>query len=89
MRKKSVKESSKHIHIQEVGDELMIHDPQTGDVHMLNHTAKLVWKLTDQGLNEEDIMHQLKTRFPNSPDNLTEYVRPVMKLYRELDVEAA
>lgn len=57
---------------QELGDEFIIHDRQSGDVHVLNEVAAQIWKRAQLGDKESDILEVLKREYPETdPRQLT------------------
>lgn len=52
------------IEAQELGRELFIHDRRSGDVTILNGTARAVWTLARSGYDADAIRRMLVERFP-------------------------
>lgn len=68
------------INEQELDNELILHDPATDKVHVLNKTAKIVWKLTDGKHTLEDVVNEIKSRFSeNDNHNIKEDIETVIK----------
>lgn len=44
---------------QELGAEMVFHNPETGDIHVLNPTARQIWKWFEQGMDEQAIVKEL------------------------------
>ena len=60
---------------QELGRELFVHDTRTGDVVILNGTARAIWSMRRSGLPQAEIVSFLKERYPReSTQSLTRQV---------------
>lgn len=67
-------------HLQRVGDEWALHDRQTGELHLLNHTAAMIHLLRAKGRTVEEIVRCLRERYPDvSPDQLRNDVDLTLK----------
>ena len=67
-------------HLQRVGDEWALHDRQTGELHLLNHTAAMVFEWKVKGKTVEEIVRCLRERYPDvSPDQLRNDVDLTLK----------
>lgn len=54
--------------VQEMGRETVIFHRSTGEVHILNETAAVIWKaLVEQNQPLSSILDDLKRRFPQVP----------------------
>ncbi|MBN2433290.1 MAG: PqqD family protein [Acidobacteria bacterium] len=53
----------KHIVARELPDELLLYDPQTDAVHILNPTARMIFTRHDEGASPEDIVAALRQRY--------------------------
>lgn len=53
--------------IQDSGDETMLYDPTTDEMHVLNPTAHFIWKRCDGNYSIEQISNELKTKFAVGP----------------------
>ena len=71
--------------MQEVGEELMVYDPSTGDVHTLNKTAKTVWRMAEKGESEEAICDYFRKNYTDAPEDMEQYVRPVLDIYSRVN----
>ena len=72
---------------QELGSELLIYNKETGDVHVLNSTAALIWKAAQTGKNEEEIFITLREEFSDVPDEqLREDLRHNLQELRTLSL---
>ena len=60
---------SQHLLVTQAGDEILLHDPRTETVHVLNPTAAVVWKLCDGQHTVEDMERAIKARFSVPPDH--------------------
>ncbi len=52
-----------HLETQEVGRELFVHDRRTGDVVILNATARVIWSLSRRGLETGAIIEALEEKY--------------------------
>ncbi|EIJ43861.1 Coenzyme PQQ synthesis protein D (PqqD) [Beggiatoa alba B18LD] len=55
---------------QQIDQEVVLHDPRTGKVYMLNPTASLIWSLCDGAHSTMDIVDTLQAQFRQTPDSL-------------------
>jgi len=53
--------------VQRLGHEWVLHDQSTGDVHILNLTAGLVWDALDKGTPPEAVVESLSVLYPDVP----------------------
>ncbi len=53
------------LELQEIGRELVVHDPVAGDVHVLNETAAVIFRAACEGRGNEAIADDLVKRFPD------------------------
>ncbi len=68
-----------HLEAQEVGRELFVHDRRTGDVVILNATARAVWSLSRSGMERDRIVATLHERYSGeSPDRIRADVEDVL-----------
>jgi hypothetical protein len=51
--------------IKELGDDVMFYDAANEKVHVLNHTAYLIWKLCDGKHTFKDIEEKMVNNFPS------------------------
>jgi hypothetical protein len=49
--------------IQEVGNEFMLYDETNEKIHVLNHTAYLIWKLCDGNHTINDIENEISKNY--------------------------
>ena len=49
--------------LKNLGDEVILYDPDQKAVHVLNATAQVVWELCDGEHKLEDIEHALRSRY--------------------------
>ena len=49
---------------QELGTELVLYDPERGDVHVLNQTAGKIWKALSAGDEPAKILKELQAEYP-------------------------
>jgi len=52
------------LEVQELGDELVIHDRRSGDVHVLNELARVIFQWLQQGLDREAMTDELARAYP-------------------------
>lgn len=50
--------------VQELGTELVLYDPEQGDVHVLNQTAGMIWKALQAGRDPAQVLKDLKAEYP-------------------------
>ena len=61
---------------KQVGNEKIIHDPETDTVHVLNRTASFIWDLIDGSKSLSEIEQELIKKFPEQdPAKLSEDIR--------------
>lgn len=58
------------ITVQDIGDEVMLHDSVNEKIHVLNHSAYAIWKLCNGENTLEDICRQISTRYPDAGSDL-------------------
>ena len=54
---------------QELDGELLISDPDTGQVHILNETARIIWHLSDGRHTLKEIEQEIRNTFSFSKDS--------------------
>ncbi len=54
---------SKSMIARELKSELMLYDPEVDDIHILNATAKTIYKLYREGMNVDQIEEAIKKGF--------------------------
>lgn len=73
------------IDAQELGRELFIHDRRSGDVIILNGTARAIWTLSRRGCTADQILRLLAERFPDEdPARLEADTQGVLARMHEL-----
>ncbi len=85
MKQKKTTAAARTPVVQEVGEELMVYDPSTGDVHTLNRTARIVWRMAEKGESEGAICDHFRKSYPDAPEDMEQYVRPVLDIYRRVN----
>ena len=55
------------ITVQNLGDEIMLYDSGRENVHVLNHTACVIWNLCDGNHTVEEIQKDLQEKFSEIP----------------------
>lgn len=66
-----------------LGDEWVLFDPLTGRLHVLNHTAALVWSLCDGELDADGVVGALRDLVEDAPDEdvLRAHVRQTLERF--------
>jgi len=59
---------AKHIEEQSIADETMLYDTKTDYVHVLNTTAREIWKLSDSEHSQEDIVKHFIENYPQEDE---------------------
>jgi len=73
--------ASPHVEAIDLGEELVLHDSATGNVHVLNITARMVWDSLQQGQPMTDIVQHICAAFDGAPaDTVT---ADVTKIYTD------
>lgn len=64
-------------------DEWVLYDPATRQLHVLNHTAALVWSLCDGTLDEAGLAQALGDLLPSAPAEpvLRDHVRETLATF--------
>ncbi|MDH7487840.1 MAG: PqqD family protein [Anaerolineae bacterium] len=70
----TIPRQSQHLLVTQAGDEIVLHDPRSETVHVLNPTAALVWNLCDGRHTLEDAEQAIRARFavPSDRDVLAD-----------------
>lgn len=68
--------------VRELNDDLLILDTQTGFIHVLNSTGKIIWHLLDELDNVDDIIVALMEIYANS--NLSVVRSDVLEMVTEM-----
>lgn len=61
---RGVSQSGRDLEYQELGLEAAIHDPQSGEVHLLNAVARAIWHWSREGLSPEGMVERLAAFYP-------------------------
>lgn len=70
---------------QELGLEAAIHDPDSGEVHLLNAAARAIWQWSREGLSPEGMVERLAAFYPTiARDTLAEDVKSALDHLRRL-----
>jgi PqqD family protein of HPr-rel-A system len=70
-------------HGQDLGDEYLLYDRQSDQVHVLNGTARVVFLLCDGTRSDAEVAGELATRYDVDPETATaDAVRTVEELIR-------
>ncbi len=70
---------------RQTGDELLVRDPASGQVHFLNPTAAVIWQSCDGATSVQACAEALRARFavPNSVDLAQDVLRTVAAFERQ------
>jgi hypothetical protein len=75
---------AKPLPARQVGDEMLVRSPDTGEVHFLNPTAALIWTLCDGATSVAQCEAQLRSRFRISEStDLRADIEEVVRGFRE------
>jgi hypothetical protein len=69
--------------IRELEDELVIMDPRTEQVYVLNATASAIWELCQAGLNVEEIVQELVQTIGADPARAKQEVSHLLATWAE------
>ena len=72
--------------VRDVGDEVLLLDIESNQVHQLNSTASFIWRNCDDGRSAEEIAILLASEFDVEEDSAREDVTRTLRLLRELNV---
>ena len=81
LNKKPIKREDLAIH--ELGDEVMLYDAANEKIHVLNHTASLIWNFCDGQHSIKDIKEEMNKYFPIIEDK--HLLHDIMKTIEELN----
>lgn len=71
---------------QEVGEELIIQNVKSGEIHMLNGTAAYVWGVLD-GKNENEICDLVAKKFIGAnEETIQNDVKEILKLFLDKEL---
>ena len=80
-------EGSDNMDFQELGNELVIHDKRSGDVHVLNSVAHAIFGWAKEGLDSDAIVAKLVAAYPEEdPEDIRAGVKNVMETLASLEV---
>jgi len=68
--------------IHELGDEVMLYDAANEKIHVLNHTASLIWNFCDGQHSIKDIKEEMNKKYPIIEDK--HLFQDIMKTIEEL-----
>ena len=72
---------------QELGNELLIHDKRSGDVHVLNSMAYTIFDWVKEGLGQEAIVDKIASAYPDEDRaDIQKSVEEVLETIKTLDV---
>ncbi len=66
----------------EIDQELILSDPDTGKIHILNETSKLIWLLADGRHTVNEIENEIRQRFSSINDH--NIVKDIERFIEEL-----
>lgn len=69
-----------------VAEELMLYDQGKDDVHILNKSAELVYKLSQQGKSQDEIRKIFLNTFDVEKDNLDNDIEMCLKELKEKEL---
>lgn len=72
--------------VREAEDELLVLDPRADQVHQLNRSAALIWRLHGEGASLEEIADRLASQFEVSAERAKEDVEETLLRFRALSL---
>lgn len=76
--------SRKDIVAKQLGGEMMLYDPRTDNVHVLNETSLFIWKLLDGSHDYHQIEKKLRKDFEVSSEiNVLEDIKSICQDFRQ------
>ncbi len=72
--------------VREAEDELLVLDPRADQVHQLNRSAALIWRLHGEGASLEEIADRLAAQFEVSAERAKEDVEETLLRFRALSL---
>ena len=72
---------------QNIGDECMLYNPESGSMHVINYTAEFVLNLCDGIRSLSDIEHEVREahHFPESND-ITKDIKSIIQNFKDLGI---
>jgi len=70
--------------VRDVGDEILILDTVADQIHQLNVSASLIWRLAESGLQEKEVAEALEKRFDISHDQAVRDTEATLRSLRDL-----
>ena len=71
------------ITVQDIGDEVMLHDSANEKIHVLNHSAYAIWELCNGENTLEDICAQMSTMYPSAGPDLIADIQATIEGLKE------
>ncbi len=72
------------ITLQDLGDEIMLYDTDGEKVHVLNHTASVIWNLCDGRHSLEEMQQELIQSYPSiSESDILADIRTALEDFKE------
>jgi hypothetical protein len=71
------------ITVQEIGQEVMLHDTDNGSVHVINLSAYAVWKLCNGKNTPENMFEKLSAEYPDAGPGLLGDIQEILKSFRK------
>ena len=70
--------------LKDLGDEFLIYSAEQKEIHVMNPTAQLIWKMCDGEHNISDIQKEIRAHF-SIPDerDIAEDIRSTLKLFHD------
>lgn len=72
----------------DVGDEVVVLDLRSGDLHLLDRPAAAIWHRLDGGATVDDVSRDLAARFDTDPSRMRPEVEELLTRLRSLHLLA-
>ncbi len=69
--------------VREVEEELLLYDPHTGEVFLLNETAASIFDLLDGSRSPQDVADELLRLLPADPDQVLADVHRILEEFKK------
>ena len=84
MNESTKPQSRKDIVAKQLGNEMMLYDPRSDNVHVLNETSLFIWKLLDGKHSHKDIEVKIREQFEAPSDqNVLQDVTKICADFRD------
>lgn len=74
--------------VRDLGDEILILDTVADQIHQLNVSASMIWRLSESGFEEPDIAAALANKFDISQDQAERDTAATLSAFRNLKLLA-